>query len=404
MNIVITGHIDHGKSTLIGRLLFDTGSFPESLVEEITRVSHEKGKDIEFAYFLDSLEEERLQNITIDTTQTYFKTDTRRYTIIDAPGHREFLKNMVSGASIADAAILMVDAGRGIEEQTRRHASILNLIGIQRLIVALNKMDTVEYSEARYNELKTQVMDLMGKVGLKPTHIVPISAKDGENIVRPSAKMAWNKVAPLLTLLDQMPEPMDQDAAPLRVPVQDVYNVEGKQMFVGRVESGVLRPGAKVNVYPGNIQAVVESVQVWGKTLTEARSGFSIGFTLKDGVTVKRGNVLGDTTAPITTKQLNTVVFALSGARIEANQPLTLRCATQAVPCKISNIAKRMDSSSLEILDPKHAAIEETEVGEVTISADSDICINDFHEVPELGRFVLTRENGEIAAAGVVRL
>jgi sulfate adenylyltransferase subunit 1 (EFTu-like GTPase family) len=125
---------------------------------------------------------------------------------------------------------------------------------------------------------------------------------------------------------------------------------------------------------------------------------------LKDGVTVKRGNVLGDTTAPITTKQLNTVVFALSGARIEANQPLTLRCATQAVPCKISNIAKRMDSSSLEILDPKHAAIEETEVGEVTISADSDICINDFHEVPELGRFVLTRENGEIAAAGVVRL
>ena len=403
MNIVITGHIDHGKSTFIGRLLYDTKSIPQSLVDEIEAVSREKGGNIEFAYFLDSLEEERAQNITIDTTQTFFKTAARKYTIIDAPGHKEFLKNMVSGASIADAAILIIDAERGIEEQTRRHASILKLLGLERVIVAINKMDTVSFRKERFEELHGAISTFLSKVGIKPHAIIPISAKMGENIMTPSSKMPWYQGEALLTVLDNLPEPASLAARALRFPVQDVYKHADKSIIVGRLESGMIKAGDEISLMPAGETATVRTVEIWNSKATSAQAGQSIGITLSKPLTVKRGDVITSGSRPRTTDSLSTIIFAMSSARVPAREKLTLQCATQAIPCHVEKISKRMNSSTLEVLDQDSEALEETEVGEVILHTERPLLFEDFQTIPGLGRFVLTRDNGEICGAGIIR-
>lgn len=403
MNIVITGHVDHGKSTLIGRILFDTKSIPDSMVEEVKRVSQEKGEDMQFAYLLDALEEERNQNITIDTTQTFFKTDKRRYVIIDAPGHREFLKNMVSGASLADAAVLIVDISRGIEEQTRRHANILKLIGLTDVIVAVNKMDMVGYEEARFNAIIKDIQEFFAKLGLTPRKIIPISAKTGENILNKSENMSWFKGQTLLQELDDLEEPVELSTKDTRIIVQGVFPQKGEEIILARVESGELKPGDDVEIYPGNKKVAVQKIKYGFDEPKSANSGQSIGIVLKQQASVSRGAVLSKGATPHQTSSLRTTIFSMTEKPIEVEKELTLKCGTQEVKSRIKKVFSRVDSSTLEVKSDHSDKLEGTEVGDVELVTDNPVVFENFNSVPGLGRIVLV-ENDEILAAGIINV
>ena len=260
LKLVIVGHVDHGKSTLIGRLFFDTDSLPKEKIEEVKQICEALGKELEFAYVMDHLEEERSQGITIDTAQTFFKTEKRDYVIIDAPGHREFTKNMITGASQAEAAILIVDASEGVREQTRRHAYILGMLGLKQVIVAVNKMDLVDYSENVFNEVSKQTTDFLERIGIAPTYIIPISAKEGDNVAKASDRMKWYTGPTILQALDTFKKTEKRDENPLRFAVQDVYNIDGKRIIVGRVEAGTLRVGDNIIVLPTGEETTVETI------------------------------------------------------------------------------------------------------------------------------------------------
>ncbi|HCK33101.1 MAG TPA: adenylyl-sulfate kinase, partial [Rhodospirillaceae bacterium] len=236
MRIVIVGHVDHGKSSLIGRLLFDTDSLPPNKQEEIRTMSEKRGMDMEWSFVLDSFQAERDQAITIDTTQIWFSTDKRDYVIIDAPGHREFLKNMISGAAAAEAAILVVDANEGVREQTKRHAYLLHLLGLRQIVVAVNKMDLVNYDEARFKEVSDEVNAYLTSIGLEAKSIVPISARTGDNVAQKTQAMPWYKKGDVIEQLDSFEPLASLSDKPLRFPVQDVYRFDGQRTLVGRIE------------------------------------------------------------------------------------------------------------------------------------------------------------------------
>ena len=238
LKFVIVGHVDHGKSTLIGRLLYDTNSLPPDKMEEIRKTSQDLGRDTEFAYLLDHLEEERRQGITIDTTQVFFKTDKREYVIIDAPGHVEFVKNMITGASQAEAAILIIDAKEGIQEQTKRHATILSMLGIEQVIVLINKVDLIDFSEEKYTELKSRLEKFLTTLNITPKLYIPISALKGDNIANKSTNMPWYKGPTMLEGLNHLKNKIAEENQPLIFPVQDIYKVDDKRVIVGRVETG----------------------------------------------------------------------------------------------------------------------------------------------------------------------
>ena len=401
MNIVITGHVDHGKSTFIGRLLFETGSIPESLVEEVRRVSNERGEDMQFAFFLDALEEERTQNITIDTTQTFFKTDKRRYVIIDAPGHREFLKNMVSGASLADAAVLVVDISRGIEEQTRRHANILKLLGLTDVIVAVNKLDMVNYEQAKFAEITKEIQSFFAKLGLTPKKIIPISAKSGENILKKSENLSWYKGLTLLEELDALEEPESLSSKDTRVIVQGIFPKGGENILLSRIVSGEVRVGDSFDVYPGNQKVVVKSIKEGFGSPEIATSGRSVGIVLDKDISIGRGAVLSRGATPMQTSALRTTIFSMTEKPIAVEQELTLKCGTQAVQSRIKKVITRIDSSTLEVTGENSEKLEGTEVADVELSTDSPVVFENFNSVPGLGRIVLV-VNDEVLAAGII--
>lgn len=400
MNIVITGHVDHGKSTFIGRLLFDTGSVPESLVEEVRRVSKERGEDMQFAYFLDALEEERNQNITIDTTQTFFKTDKRRYVIIDAPGHREFLKNMVSGASLADAAVLIVDVSRGIEEQTRRHANILKLLGMTDVIVAVNKMDMVNYEQAKFDQISTELLNFFSKLGLKPKILVPLSAKTGENILKSSPNLSWYQGPTLLEVLDSLAEPEELEKKDARVTIQGVFPLDNESVLFARIESGEVKVGDSFTSLPDNKSVTIAKIRDGFEERSSASAGRSVGLVLSEK-SAGRGAVLSSGKAPLQTSQLRTTIFSMTEKPIAVDQELTLKCGTQAVSSRIKKIITRIDSSTLEVTGQNDSKLEGTEVADVELATAEPVVFENFNAVPGLGRIVLV-ENDEILAAGII--
>ena len=263
LKFVIVGHVDHGKSTLIGRLFYDTGSIPADKVAEIEQISKELGREIEFAFMMDHLQEERDQGITIDTAQAFFHTDKRDYVIIDAPGHVEFTKNMITGASQAEAALLIVDAEEGVREQTRRHAYLLSMLGLKQVAVVINKMDmdSVKYSKQRFEQVVAELLEFCEPLGIKPTHTVPISAKDGDNVAKKSTQMDWYTGLTVLEVLDTFTVPSKPAEKPMRFPVQDVYKVDNKRMFAGRVESGTITNGQEVVFLPSASRSKIKSIE-----------------------------------------------------------------------------------------------------------------------------------------------
>jgi bifunctional enzyme CysN/CysC len=398
LKIVIVGHVDHGKSTLIGRLLYDTNSLPEGKMEEVRQASEQLGHEVEYSYVLDNLREEREQGITIDTAQIFFKTQKRRYVIIDAPGHVEFVKNMVTGASQAEAAVLIVDAAEGVQEQTRRHAYILGLLGFKRVVVLVNKMDAAGFGQARFEEVRLEVLKVLKTLDVSPSHVIPASAKLGDNIAVKSANMGWYAGPTFLEALDTLENPKPATEKPMRLPVQDVYVVGGKRIFAGRVESGTIRAGDEVTVLPDPRKTKIKSIEAYLKDAGEAQAEESIGVTTSDKLFIERGSVISSGRQPKPADTFKARVFWMGKTPLHDGEKLTIRVATQEAGCTVE-VKKRLDSSTLEDLGP--GPLGNNEAAEAVIHAEKALVVEDFGDIPELGRFVLVR-GSDVAGGGIV--
>ena len=400
LKFVIVGHVDHGKSTLIGRLLYDTHSLPEGKIEEIKQLCDSLGKDIEFGYVMDHLEEERDQGITIDTAQTFFSTKKRDYVIIDAPGHVEFVKNMISGASQAEAAILIVDAQEGVKEQTKRHAYILGMLGLSQVIVVINKMDLVDYDRIRFESVKKELLDFLSNINIKPSYVIPISAKKGDFIANKTGNFEWYQGPTLLEALDTFKIKENANKKPLRFVVQDVYSFD-KRIIAGRVESGIIREGDKIKVLPSGEETRVKSVEEYLKNVTEAEAGKSIGITTEDKLFIDRGNVIvSGIDLPAVTNRIKANIFWMDKTSFKKGESLRFRCATQEVNCEIEKINTVINSSSLELIAEDSNEIKNREVANIIIRTDKPVVVENFNKMEELGRFVLGRE--DTCAGGII--
>jgi bifunctional enzyme CysN/CysC len=404
LRVVFVGHVDHGKSTLIGRILHDTGSLADGKVEEIKKACAAEGMGFEFAFLLDALLEEQKQNVTIDTTEIPFRTPRRQYAIIDAPGHKEFLKNMITGASRADAAILVISADEGVREQSRRHAYLLGMLGIKRVIVVVNKMDLVDYSEKRFREIEHEYRKFLRELGLDARAFIPASAREGENVARASMKMKWYCAASVLEALDLL-EPQKRDTdLPLRFCIQDVYRFDGRRIIAGRIETGTLTVGDQLVFSPANKSSVVAAIERWNAPEDNgpAVAGDSIGITLSEQIFVERGYVAShENETPIETNRFHADLFWIVREPLRIGHLYSLRLATQDVKCEVVSIERVMDSSTLESKSDGREQLERNEIGKLTIQTRGPLVIDNHGRIPNLGRFVII-DDGKICGGGTI--
>jgi bifunctional enzyme CysN/CysC len=403
LKVVFVGHVDHGKSTLIGRILHDTGSLPEGKVEEIKKTCAAEGMEFEFAFLLDALLEEQKQNVTIDTTEIPFRTPRRQYAIIDAPGHKEFLKNMITGASRADAAILVISADEGVREQSRRHAYLLSMLGIKHLIVVVNKMDLVDYFEKRFREIEQEYRKFLRELGLDARTFIPASAREGENVARAGMKMKWYCGASVLEALDLL-EPQGRDIdLPLRFCVQDVYRFDGRRIIAGRIETGTLKVGDQLVFSPANKSSVVATIERWSvQENGPAVAGDSIGVTLSEQIFVERGYVASqENETPIEANRFHADLFWIVREPLRVGHLYSLRLATQDVKCEVVSIERVMDSSTLETKSDGREQLERNEIGRLTIQTRGRLVIDNHDRIPNLGRFVII-DDGQICGGGTI--
>jgi len=399
--IVIVGHVDHGKSTLIGRLLYDTGCLPSDKYSEIQKSSEMLGRIVEFAFVMDCLEEERSRGITIDTTQTFFRTPKRRYVIIDAPGHKEFLKNMITGTSQAEAALLLIDAFEGIRDQTKRHAYILGMLGLKQICVLLNKIDLVNYSKDKFQELKEEVTDFLGRLKIHPTFILPISAIDGDNVAKPSEKISWFDGPTVLQALDTFHE-LKVEEKPLRFPIQDSYRIDGKKILVGRIESGQLTEGESLFLLPEKKKVVVKSIQKFLESgVTTASHEESIGISLRGRHLAGRGHILTGDLSSIISDRIRANIFWMVPQTHHKGEILLFKCVTQEIRCQIEKIYKKFDPASMELIEEEASSISGAEVADVLIHLKGQAVVDPFNDIPEMGRFVLEKD-GRPVAGGII--
>ncbi|MDR3210895.1 MAG: 50S ribosome-binding GTPase [Planctomycetota bacterium] len=405
LKLVVTGHVDHGKSTVIGRLLHDTGFLPAGALEKAQRIAHETGKPFEFAYLLDAFEEEQKQGITIDTTRLNFATPKRGYVIIDAPGHQEFLKNMISGAADAEAALLVVDASRGVEEQSRRHAYLLSLLGIRQIGVVVNKMDLVAYGEAVFRQVETTMADFLASLGLVAKSYIPLSGLLGENILEPSSQLPWYSGPTLLTLLDSFSLAEGTEAQPLRLPLQDIYKFDDRRILAGRIASGTLRVGDTVRISPGGRETRSVSLEEWGGEgdKSEATSGESVGITLADEFFHQRGEVISHpATPPLVSTTFRANLFWMGRTPLRPGKKYILKIATRRVECEVSELGRVIDASSLTVMElPQEVRMNG--VAEVAITTGEAIALDLFSVNHITGRFVLV-DGYDVVGGGIVSL
>jgi bifunctional enzyme CysN/CysC len=391
--LVVVGHVDHGKSTLIGRLLHDTGSLLEGKVDELRTQSERRGLRFEWAFLLDALQAERDQGITIDTTRIWFKGGRRDYVINDAPGHKEFLKNMVSGAASADAAVLVVDGAEGISEQTRRHAYLLGLLGIEQVVVAVNKMDLIEFGAARYQKVAKDVRDYLLSIGITPTHVIPVCALDGDGIASNSPRMPWSAGPTLVDALEEFEVRSPLTEGPLRLPVQDVYRHGDKRILFGRIEAGRLRAGEVLQFSPGGQTARVAAFENWnGSRQFAAAAGQSVAITLDDDIFVERGSVaFSPNAAPREANVFRVKLFWLDDAPLRVGDQLSLRIATSRHAVSIEAIDRVIDTRDLG--HTEGGPVERNGVAEVVLRSRSRMACDRFGDLAPTGRSVLFREH-----------
>jgi bifunctional enzyme CysN/CysC len=403
MKIVIVGHVDHGKSTLVGRIFYDTDSLPEGKFEQIQAQCKRRGMQFEWSFLMDALQAERDQEITIDTTQIWFKTKKRDYVIIDAPGHKEFLKNMISGAAMSEAALLVIDAREGVQEQSKRHGYLLRLLGVEQIAVAVNKMDLVDYSEERFRAIEAEYRSYLASIGVTPRFIIPIAAREGDLILSSSKNMPWYKGVSVIEALDQFNKRLPLTDLPLRLPIQDVYRFdEHQRIFAGRLESGALRVGDELIFSPSNKRSRIASIESWGREnqLTEAEAGMSVGITLTEQIFVERGEIIShNNNAPMLSNLFRARIFWLSHAPLSLQKRYTLKLTTSSYKVTIKTIEKVIDTDALA----SHQAdkVERNNVAEIIIHVRGLAALDDFQKNPILGRFMLM-DGYEVSGGGII--
>jgi elongation factor 1-alpha len=409
MNLAIIGHVDHGKSTLVGRLLFETGSVPEHVIEQHREEAEAKGKGgFEFAYVMDNLAEERERGVTIDIAHQEFTTDSYYFTIVDCPGHRDFVKNMITGASQADNAVLVVAADDGVAPQTREHVFLARTLGINELIIAVNKMDTVDYSEDAYEEVSEEVGTLLKQVNFKSDDatFVPISAFEGDNIAESSGETGWYDGPTLLEALNELPAPSPPTDAPLRLPIQDVYTISGiGTVPVGRVETGTVSPGDNVSFQPSDVSGEVKTVEMHHEEVPQAGPGDNVGFNVR-GIgkdDIRRGDVCGPAETPPSVAETfkAQVVVMQHPSVITAGYTPVFHAHTAQVACTIESIDQKLDPASGEVAEENPDFIKSGDAAVVTVRPQKPLSIEPSSEIPELGSFAV-RDMGQTIAAGKV--
>lgn len=402
LSFVMVGHVDHGKSTILGRLLAETDALNDGVLEHVKRTCNERNIPFEYAYLLDALQEEQDQGITIDITKIRFSTKRRDYTIIDAPGHKQFLKNMVSGASRAEGAVLVVDAKDGIQEQTMKHAYLLHLLGIPTVQVAVNKMDLVGYDEARFAEVKREVTAYLRRLGITLLGCIPVSGKEGENISTRSKKLGWFNGPSLLDAIDDFPQPTPLADRPLRIPVQDVYKFDENRLVAGRVESGSLAAGDTVKFLPSGERTVVKQIHDWPRDSADsATAGEPVALQLADEFLLRRGEVITHVDEePFIGSTLSCTLFWMGKEALSLDKEYQLKLATESLPCRVAEITSVTDSATLE-QRPGQSVVQRHEVASVVLKARRPFCFDSFKDIPTTGRFVLV-EDGIVSGGGII--
>jgi len=403
LKIVIVGHVDHGKSTLVGRLLSDTNSLPEGKMEAILASCKKRGMPFEWSFLMDALQTERDQGITIDTTQIWLKTPSRDVVIIDAPGHKEFLKNMITGAAQADAALVLIDAKEGIREQSKRHGYLLHLLGVRQIAVLVNKMDSVGYDEKTFRAIEEEYSQYLNTVGVQPTCFIPISAREGDLIVHHSAAMPWYKGGSVTEVLDQFEVAVPADHLPLRFPVQDVYKFDERRIIAGRIESGTIKVGDMLIFSPSNASATVASIESWPHSgATEAHAGESVGITLDNQIFVERGHVASHVDdAPVITNYFKARIFWLGHKPLEKEKRYKIKLATTEILAELRSVEHVIDSDTLAHVKTDH--VERGQVAEVIFRTRGLVAVDDFNRNARLGRFVI-QQDYDVAGGGIISL
>ncbi|MCD4703275.1 MAG: translation elongation factor EF-1 subunit alpha [Methanosarcinaceae archaeon] len=408
LNLAVIGHIDHGKSTLVGRLMYETGAIAEHVIEKYREEAKEKGKEsFAFAWVMDTLKEERERGITIDIAHKRFDTNKYYFTIVDCPGHRDFVKNMITGASQADAAILVVAAPDGVMAQTKEHVFLSRTLGINQLVIAVNKMDAANYSEERYNEVKEEVSQLLGMVGFKASEIpfIPTSAFEGDNIKEASSNTPWYKGPSILDSLNALTVPDKPDTLPLRIPVQDAYTISGiGTVPVGRVETGVMKKGEKIIFMPSGAVGEVKSIEMHHEEIPEAVPGDNIGWNVR-GIgkgDVRRGDVCGPASKPPTVAEEFTgqVVVLQHPSAITVGYTPVFHCHTTQTACTFMSLDKKLDPKSGQVKEENPTYIKAGDAAIITVKPTRPMVIEPVKEIPQLGRFAV-RDMGMTIAAGM---
>ncbi len=409
LNLAVIGHIDHGKSTLVGRLMYDTGAIEAHVIEKYREEAKAKGKEsFAFAWVMDSLKEERERGITIDIAHQRFDTDKYYFTVVDCPGHRDFVKNMITGASQADAAILVVSGKDSVQAQTKEHVFLSRTLGINQLIIAINKMDEVNYDEAKYKKAVEDVSVLLKMVGFKPSEInfIPTSAFEGDNIASHSDNTKWYKGVTILESLDTLKEPDKPTKLPLRIPVQDAYTISGiGTVPVGRVETGTMKKGDKVIFQPGGTIGEVKSIEMHHEEVPEAVPGDNIGWNVR-GIgkgDVRRGDVCGPVDKPPTVAEEFTaqIVVLQHPSAITAGYTPVFHCHTAQVACTLLSLDKKLDPKTGEMKEENPSFIKTGDAAIITVKPTRPLVIENVKEIPQMGRFAI-RDMGQTVAAGMV--
>ncbi|WP_050425817.1 adenylyl-sulfate kinase [Bradyrhizobium tropiciagri] len=402
VRIVIVGHVDHGKSTLVGRLLHETGSLPDGKLEMLKAVSARRGMPFEWSFLLDALQTERDQGITIDTTQIRFRTRSRDVVLIDAPGHAEFLRNMITGASQADGAVLIIDALEGVRSQTRRHGYLLHLLGVKQVAVVVNKMDRVDFSAARFNEISEEISAHLIGLGVTPTAVVPISARDGDGVAEHTPRIEWYKGPTVVEALDALEPAKPLAELPLRLPVQAIYKFDDRRIVAGRVESGSLKAGDEIVIMPTGKIAKIKTVESWPVTPVGGPQGAgrSVGITLDRELFLERGDIIGHSgQSPRDTRRIRARIFWLHDKPLTKGEQILIRLGTKESRATVVAIEKAIDPGALS--NEENSAIARNHVGEIDISLAQPVATDPYTDNPRTGRLVI-EVNGRIAGGGLV--
>lgn len=407
MNIVIVGHVDHGKSTLMGRLLADTGSLPEGKLEQVKETCRRNSKPFEYAFLLDALKDEQSQGITIDTARCFFKTEKRDYIILDAPGHIEFLKNMITGASRAEAALLMIDAKEGVQENSRRHAYMLSMLGIRQIAVVINKMDLVDYDEKVFESVKAEYLEFLKQINITPKFVLPVSSFMGENIVKKSDKMPWYDGMCVLEVLDEFECEEDKADQPFRMPVQDVYkftrNGDDRRIVAGTIETGSIRAGQEVVFYPSGKRSHIKNIEVFNADPIEVGlPNMAIGFTTVEQIYITRGELMSieGEQAPKTASRIAANVFWLGKKDLVPGKVYFLKIGAEKVNMELESIKGVINSSNLSSTDSRQA-VGRNEVAECILRTDKPIAFDLVEDIAGTSRFVIV-DDYEIAGGGII--